>query len=211
MKKTVGFVDHFWLLLLLSHCQKEPGPENTSASRAPASGVEPARAPSPAAAPSSASASSRGSDAVDSDAGMGQWAESSAYKFKLTKIERCADPEPSRGTSIDAGSGEQLIRVGVSVQIFAKYDELFAAPRDVTLEKGGVIIQSVVNPKPSAGCSPLLEPKTLRHDQVAGGFVVFEVPDESYLRAGIVAFQPTRWGGAPRVEVKLQNSMTKLK
>ena len=72
-----------------------------------------------------------------------------------------------------------------------------------------MIIDSVVNPKPSAGCSPLLQPKTLRHDQVASGVAMFKLPDDSYLRAGMVVFQPTIRGGAPRTEVKLTEATLK--
>ena len=83
------------------------------------------------------------------------------------------------------------------------------AGRDVTIEKDGVIIRSEVNPKPSTGCSPLLEPRTLRHNQVASGVVVFQVADEAFVRSSTIAYQPTRWGGAPHVQVPV--SALKLK
>ena len=131
--------------------------------------------------------------------------ESAAYKFKVTSVAPCALPAPVRSAAND-GSAEAVpedrqLRVGVTVHVLAKFDEFFVAGRDVTIEKDGVIIQPEVQPKPSTGCSPLLEPKAMRHDQVASGVVVFQVPDEAFLRSSTIAYQPTRWGGAPRVQV----------
>lgn len=145
------------------------------------------------------------------DAGVGEWVESTAYKFKVTALQRCAEPEARQRTPSDASPPEDRpLRLGVVVHVFSKYDELFVSGRDVTIEKDGVIIQSEVNPEPSAGCAPLLEPRTMRHDQVNSGVVVFQLPDESFAQSGIVAYKPTRWGGAPRVEVKLARTQLAL-
>ena len=147
------------------------------------------------------------SGALALDAGLGGWIESASYKFKVSGVTPCALPGPVRSASHD-GSAESVpedrpLRVGVTVHVFAKFDELFVAGRDVTIEKDGVIIRPEIDPKPSAGCSPLLEPRTLRHDQVASGVVVFQVPDEAFVRSSVIAYEPTRWGGAPRVQVRV--------
>jgi hypothetical protein len=153
------------------------------------------------------------SEALPLDAGLGGWVETASYKFKVSGVAPCAMPAPVRSASND-GSAESVPedrpqRVGVTVHVGAKFDEFFVSGRDVTIVKGGVIIQPEVNPKPSAGCSPLLEPKTLRHDQVASGVVVFQVEDEAFVRSSTIAYQPTRWGGAPHVQVPV--SALKLK
>jgi hypothetical protein len=98
---------------------------------------------------------------------------------------------------------DRKVRVGVFVEVLSKYDNFFLAPRDVKLEKGGVILDAERDVKPGAECSPLLTPTTMMHARTHGGVVVFQVPDEAFLKDGVVAFKPTRWGGAPRVEIKV--------
>jgi hypothetical protein len=203
VKTRTRFLAPLGALVMLTACQKESAREEAPPVARPRSSVE-APAPAPTASQPSDPAAAARAGMLESDAGVGEWVESTAYKFKVSNIQRCADPQASPGSS-----EPQMLRVGVTVHVLSKYDELFVAPRDVKIEKGGEIMQSVVNPKPIAGCSPLLEPKTLRHDQVASGIAVFELPDDSYLRAGLVTFQPTRWGGAPRVEVKLGDATLK--
>ncbi len=133
---------------------------------------------------------------------VGNWVEASAFKFKVARVVRCADPGPGEVVPED-----RKIRVGVSIDVFSKYDQFFLTPRDVTLEKSGVILNSEREAKPGPECKPLLEPKHLMHDQTQGGVVIFQVPDESFLKDGVVAFKPTRWGGAPRVEIKLAEAL----
>jgi hypothetical protein len=145
------------------------------------------------------------SEALPLDAGLGAWIESAAYKFKVSGVTPCAIPTPPRSASSDGAAESVPVdrpqRIGVTVHVAAKFDEFFVSGRDVTIEKDGVIIQPEVHPAPSTGCSPLLEPRTLRHDQVASGVVVFQVEDEAFVRSSTIAYQPTRWGGAPRVQV----------
>jgi hypothetical protein len=129
---------------------------------------------------------------------VGSVVETTAYKFRVTRVERCAD----------APAGEKVppdrpVRLGVNVDVFSKYDAFFLSARDITLEKAGVVIESEMSPKPSAGCSSLLPTKHLAHDQSERGVAVFQVPDEAFARGGVVAYKPTRWGGAPRVEIKV--------
>jgi hypothetical protein len=132
------------------------------------------------------------------DQSVGKWVETSAFKFRVNRVLRCADPAPGEVVPED-----RKVRVGAAVEVFSKYDNFFIAPRDFTLEKSGVILDSEREVKPGPECSPALAPLRLSHDQTQGGVVVFQVPDESFLKDGVIAFKPTRWGGAPRVEIKV--------
>jgi hypothetical protein len=208
VKISVHVFGHIALLAVapsLTGCQPENVPKRPAEAQPSAPPPPPpsARAPAPAAVDSAAPAPA---GLAVQDAGLGDWIDASSYKFKVTNVAYCAAPElPRRATSDAAPPSvpeDRPLRVGVTVHVLAKYDELFVSPRDVTFEKGGIIINSENNPSPSAGCGPLLQPRTLRHDQVASGVVVFQLPDETFARTGIIAFQPTRWGGAPRAEFK---------
>ena len=72
---------------------------------------------------------------LDSDAGFGEWVESTAYKIQITNIQRCDNPEAAGQASSDAATGERLIRVGVTVHVLAESDELLVAPRDVKIRE----------------------------------------------------------------------------
>jgi hypothetical protein len=206
-----SYIGLFAAASALVQCREQA--ESRSVAEAPASSLPAQAPPTPSAAPvapeadAGSGARAAGDEALALDAGLGGWIESAAYKFKVSGVAPCALPASLRSASND-GSAESVpedrpLRIGVTVHVAAKFDEFFAAGRDVTIEKDGVIIRPEVNPKPSAGCTPLLEPRTLRHDQVAGGVVVFQVPDEAFVRSGIIAYEPTRWGGAPRVQLRV--------
>ena len=132
------------------------------------------------------------------DLRAGNWIETSAYKFKVTGVVRCADPSPTENVPED-----RRVRIAVKVDILSKYDEFLVQPKDVKLEKGGVIIDSERQAKTGPECRPVLEHRQLKHDATLSGFVVFQVPDEAFVRGGTVAYMPTRWGSAPKAEVKL--------
>jgi hypothetical protein len=191
-------------LSVSASCRNQPNSsENTApeAAPAPASVARPnASVPPPAPAVPLASGPHAAAEQAypGQDQSVGKWVESSAYKFRVTDVVRCADPAPGETVPED-----RKVRVGAFIQVFSKFDQFFLTPRDVTLEKGGVILDSERNAKPGPECKPLLEPMRVMHDQTRGGVVVFQVPDESFLKDGVVAFNPTRWGGAPRVEVKV--------
>jgi hypothetical protein len=207
VKISVHVFGHIALLAVapsLTGCQRENVPRRPAEAQPSAPPPPPsARALAPAAADSGAPVPA---GLAVQDAGLGDWIDASSYKFKVTNVAYCAAPElPRRATSDAAPPSvpeDRPLRVGVTVHVLATYDELFVSARDVTFEKGGIIINSENNPGPSAGCSPLLEPKTLRREQVASGVVVFQLPDETFARTGVIAYQPTRWGGAPRAEFK---------
>lgn len=192
-----------WLLatLLLPQCRKNSEPRGEPAqSLAPPTSAE-AR---PAAASAVPPAPAAETPFAGQKTNVGSVVETSAYKFSVTRVERCAD----------APAGEKVppdrpVRVGVSVDVFSKYDAFLLSSRDITLEKAGVVIESEMSPKPSAGCSALLPTKHLQHDQNETGVAVFQVPDESFAKGGVVAYKPTRWGGAPRVEIQVADVKTR--
>lgn len=185
----------FWLLSLgLLGCQKEAEPDAspravTSASVAP----PPAPVASASARPPSAEA-----PFVGQELKVGTFVETSAYKFKVHHVVRCADP-----AATDNVPEDRRVRVAAKVEIFSKYDDFFVAGKDVELDKDGVIIDSERNVKPSAECTPLLEKKRIKHDETLTGYVVFQVPNEEFVRGAVIAFEPTRWGSAPRAEIPI--------
>ncbi len=129
---------------------------------------------------------------------VGSFVETSAYKFKVDHFVRCADPGPNEKVPED-----RRVRVAAKVEIFSKYDAFFVSGKDVELDKDGVIIKSERQVKPSAECTPALEQKRLQHDESTSGYVVFQVPDEAFVHGAVVAFEPTRWGGAPRATIPI--------
>jgi hypothetical protein len=186
------------LALVAFGCQKgksEPNASIGSASSASAtaSSIVPATPPDTGARAPAAETPFAGQDA-----GVGAFVESSAYKFRVDGVVRCADPAPDEKVPPD-----RRVRVAAKVTVLSKYDSFFLSARDMTLEKGGVVIDSEPTLKATRGCAPLLDQKKLDHDQTGTGFVVFQVPDETFVQSAIVAFKPTRWGGAPRTEIKL--------
>lgn len=132
------------------------------------------------------------SDAESSpEPSQGRWLEGNIFQFRMDGIRRCTPPALVGFT-----------RIGILVRVTSKMDELLVAPRDVKLEAGGVILDSTVLPTAPGGCAPMLAPKSLRAGKSAAGVVVFDLPTgfNAEHRALKVTYQPTRWGGARRVE-----------
>ena len=124
------------------------------------------------------------------EATPGAWADTTLYQFRLDLAKRCGTPE----------------RLAVKVRIVSKADQLFVSPRDVTIEHGGVILQSLLAGKSVAGCPPLLETGWVPGGKQVSGAVLFEVP-LGFAAAGgplTLAYTPTRWGGAGRAQVKFR-------
>jgi hypothetical protein len=185
--------------VLLTHCQRGAPEESASRNTATASASPlPVTSATPPASASVARPPAHETPFAGQDPRAGNWIETSAYKFKVNGVVRCADPSPTEKVPED-----RRVRVALRVDIFSKYDEFLVQPKYVELEKDGVVIDSEKQVKTGPECSPLLEQKRLKHDETLGGFVVFQVPDEAFVRGGTVAYMPTRWGGAPRAEVKL--------
>jgi hypothetical protein len=177
-------------LLLAGGCQRNEAP---SAPPPPAGDVARARSAPPPPAPPPA-VPDEAPEAGARPASKGGWLEGNIYRFRLDDVRTCARPAPPA-----------VARIGVVVRVTSKLDELMVAPRDVKLESGGVILESAISPKTSAACAPLLAPKSLRAGNSADGVVVFDIPPgfNPEHRPVKVTYQPTRWGGAKRVDAVL--------
>jgi hypothetical protein len=185
-------------LLLLGQCRRQDvaPPSTTSAVLDGARAVDPPlAAPPPSAAAPGADAAT---DEATPPASKGTWLEGNIYRFRLDDVRKCPPPAVAGGS-----------RIGAVVRVTSKIDEVFVAPRDVKLESGGVILDSAIVTKAPDGCGPLLAPKSLRAGKTADGVVVFDVPPEFNPdhRPVKITFQPTRWGGAKRVEALLPDGL----
>lgn len=175
-------------------CQKQAEPDASPRATASAS-VAPSPAP---VASASVRPPSHETPFSGQELKVGALVETSAYKFKVHHVVRCADPAATEKVPED-----RRVRVAAKVEIFSKYDDFLVQGKDVELDKDGVIIDSERNVKPSANCTPLLEQARLKHDETTTGYVVFQVPDEAFVRGAAIAFEPTRWGGAPRTQIPI--------
>ena len=109
------------------------------------------------------------------------------YSFRVGEIRRCGPGTP--------------LRLGMIVSVVSRIDGLLLAPRDFALKHGGVILQTEINPKPEGACRSLLVSRSVLKGEVASAMVIFALPDESYARPARLAYQATRWGGAPALAV----------
>jgi len=177
-----------------------PPPSAVAASDAAAAPPARAGAAADAAAPADAGA-------VAAEApGLGSWLENPSYAFRLDEIRRCGTPPPRAATDGGVARADRPW-LGFVVRVKAKVDEIFVSPRDVSLERGGIILDAkYIDQAPLPNCAPLLPQKQLKAGGMAKGIVLFELaPSFQSSPAPItLAYRPTRWGGAPRVEVKLR-------
>jgi hypothetical protein len=125
---------------------------------------------------------------------MGEWIDAKLYRFRVGRVARCEDERSEKDT---------VVRLGVAVEVSARADNVLAAPRDVTLSRSGVIVNSLIATSAPKACQPLMQPTTLQEGQSASGFVLFDAPDLEFARAAVIGYRPARWGGAPLAEVKL--------
>ena len=179
-------------LLLLGQCRRQQvAPPDTTP--AVAVGARAAAQPPPS-SPAPPAAAEAETDATSPPPSKGGWLEGNIYRFRLDDVRKCPPPAVGGGA-----------RIGAVVRVASKIDEVFVAPRDVKLESGGVILDSAILDKAPAGCGPLLAPKSLRAGKTADGVVVFDLPP-GFNPEGLpmkITYQPTRWGGARRVEALL--------
>ena len=178
-------------LLLFGQCQRNEAPRSSGPGVADA--ARPMAAP-PVAAEPPPPPPDDATDAGAPPASKGSWLEGNIYRFRLDDVRTCTPPAPPA-----------VARIGAVVRVTSKIDQLMVAARDVKLESGGVVLESAISPKTSAACAPLLAPKSLRAGKSTDGVVVFEIPPGFNLehRPVKVTYQPTRWGGAKRVEALL--------
>jgi hypothetical protein len=184
--------------LLGPACQKSAPPPPPAPVR-----VAPARDGGPPPEPEAAGAP----EVPDAGPGKeGDWIVAGAYRFRLDELRRCGGA-PAVGPDAAAAPPAPRTWVGARVDIGARGDALMVTPRDVTLERGGVILQAIyVNPPTLSGCLPALPIKQVRGEESAHGFALFDVP-EGFRKNGTgpftLAYRPTRWGGAKRAEIEI--------
>ena len=177
-------------LAVTAQCRRaEVAPADTTpaAARTTRAAPEPAAAPPPIAAVEA--------DVARPTPARGTWVDGSTYRFRLEDVRSCSPPAP-----------DGAARIGALVRVASNIDELLVAPRDFKLETGGVILDSAVAPKAAASCAPLLAPRSLRAGKTADGVVVFDIPAgfNPEHRPVRITYQPTRWGGARKVEAVLR-------
>jgi hypothetical protein len=196
--------------LSLLHCRREPEPERASAAQesTPARSLPKAGAELPPAPPSTPVVpAASGSLALETraapnptlHAGLNQWLEASLYRFKVASMRHCSGSAPVATASVSAEGSD--LRLSVNVSITAKVDSLLASPRDITLERDGVILQAEL--QPSTACGVPLPTKQLRRGETAAGVVNFVLPSRDFDKRLRLHFAPTRWGGAPAATVEL--------
>jgi hypothetical protein len=146
----------------------------------------------------------QGRAAAIDDSDPAGWRETGLYRLRFEGVRTCA--QPASAATINGGPAAK-VWMGFQVQAVARVNELYVTARDFSLERGGIIVQARhVNTPLLARCLPLLQRRQLRANQSARGFVLFEVPAR-FRDAGadlVLAYRPTRWGGAPRAEFRLQ-------
>ena len=125
----------------------------------------------------------------------GEWIDAKLYRIRVGRVFRC-DEAPAK-----AATGS--VRLGIEVEIAARSNNVFVAPRDVALANEGVIVNSVRATTAPKTCQPLFQPTMLQEGKSASGVVLFDAPDIAFARTASVTYQPARWGGAPLAQVKL--------
>ena len=170
-------------------------PQCRRADVAPA--VSAAAAPAPAGVPVAAEARPVPAAALAptaSPSGDG-WLDGNIYRVRMADARPCPPPAAVAGAT----------RVGVRVHVASKIGDLLVAPRDFKLETGGIVLDSAVIHKAPPACAPLLAPTSLRAGKTTEGVVVFDLPPgfNTARRPVRITYQPTRWGGARRVEAVL--------
>jgi len=139
----------------------------------------------------------------------GEWAMTGSYKIVLDEIVPCAPAAAAAAETAGPDSAGATARswVGALVRVGALVNEFVLSPRDFTLERHGVIIQATYVNQPSLpACLPLLPVKQLRANQIARGFALFDVPARFRNQSTdpfVLAYRPTRWGGAKRTEFEV--------
>lgn len=196
-------------VLLLWGCGGKPQSGGAAGARAEANrrAAPPANLPPPA----PTTAPDQGRDAAPSfdepapphpphlviSVGPGEWIENTSYRLRLETIASCGEAPARPGVGI----------VSLKIRYEARIRDVFFSPRDLRMQRGGVILE----PEPvrpcnlERGCCVQLPAQRLRKGQRIEGSVLFAVPNSfrAMSKPIALAYQPTRWGGAARVEIHL--------
>jgi hypothetical protein len=132
-------------------------------------------------------------------AGPGTWLEGDLYRLRVSGTRRCR----ARSSDPDGGVGQTYL--GAEVEIVSRVDRLLVAPHDLSLESDGVILQASAVGHALLGCAPPLAVREVRRGKSARGIVMFEIPPGFNMGTlgPTLWYQPTRWGGAKRTQIKL--------
>ena len=137
------------------------------------------------------------------DAGVaeiGTWLDGNGFRFRVDSIRDCGKQ------LAPAAQSASLHLLAFEIRIVAGPKEVFVSPRDVTLESGGVILQAEIRAAPvGKSCSQQWTAQRLSPRRTLRGVLLFAVPPDfgASGRDPILAYQPTRWGGAGRLEVRV--------
>lgn len=141
------------------------------------------------------------------DAGVaevGSWLEGNGFRFRVDSIRDC-------GQQLAPGTrSASLHLLALEMRIVAGPKEVFVSPRDVTLESGGVILQVENHAAPvNKSCGPQWTAQRLSPRRTLRGVLLFAVPPDfgGSGRDPILAYRPTRWGGAGRLEVRVPSCL----
>lgn len=130
----------------------------------------------------------------------GEWVESLHYRVRMVDVVPCDAPGPND----DPREG---FRLGVTIEVEASEDArtspVVVSPAAAKIEKHGKAFPASRHPTPSPNCENLLELERLSPGDATEGVFVFEAPNESYFRAGLFSFQPPRWGGEAKTQLRL--------
>jgi hypothetical protein len=142
----------------------------------------------------------------------GEWATAIRYRLRVLSMVPCdtpADTSDAEGSNDKAAPTPGKFRLGVSIEVEASEEAtvspVLASPKAATLEKDGKVFHALTKAKETGACQDLLKIRRLRPGDTTKGTLVFEAPNESYFLSSVLAFQPPRWGGETRLEVKMPN------
>lgn len=148
----------------------------------------------------------------------GKWVDAVRFRLRVLDVWPCDVPRdatataPSTGAPASSAESPALaksgkFRLGVMIEVEAtdeaKLGPVIASPKAATLEKEGKVFYAIPKPTPTPACQELLGFQELRAGESTRGVLMFEAPNEDYLRSAVLAFKPPRWGGEAQLEVRL--------
>jgi hypothetical protein len=156
-----------WLGLLTALACKTPASEEKPP-------VDDKTEPSAAASPMPPTAASATVASVNVHEGE-DWVESDRYQARVTEARYCTlegadNPSPAPpGARLPKG----MRALGVKLEVKAKIDEIFVAPKHGTLYDGGIRVAPKAE-RELAGGNPPIKAVMLKKDQSTSGFIVFD-------------------------------------